>query len=62
MQVPEEVHDLVRTAVRPTRTEILRAKKLILELMKDGETIGIGQLQRVLIDASLVKSSDIFRF
>jgi hypothetical protein len=53
--VPEEVEELIRSALRPTRTEIIRAKGLILDLTKTGGVIGIGQLQRVLIEADEIR-------
>lgn len=53
--VPKEVENKIRAALRPNRTEIVRAKNLILDLARSGDVIGVGQLQRVLIEAEEVR-------
>ena len=49
--VPEEVENKIRAALRANRTEIVRSKNPILHLVRSGDAIGVGQLQRVLLDA-----------
>lgn len=46
-----QLEEAVREAVRPTVTEVVRAKQLQLDLMRDGSTRGIGELQRCLAEA-----------
>lgn len=56
--VPEEVEEKIRSALKPSRTEVVRAKQMITSLVSGAESVGIGRIQRVLIEAEGVREPE----
>jgi hypothetical protein len=50
----EELTELVKSAIRPTTTDLTRARQLVRARLRDGEPHNVGELRAVLLEADEV--------